>query len=130
MVAKGRLGSACRGYPWGMSPGITPDDELVLIFGMLHFAALALGVVLFVLFLRSDDTGVHEPPEDDEPGGGGNDRVSDRPPASSPSGGLPLPSAEQARVRLRGHEKLRDAHRGPARRRVREPARTPERLPG
>jgi hypothetical protein len=107
---------------------MTPDGELVLIFGVLHFGALALGAVLFVLFLRSDDD-VREPPDDDEPGGGGNDRVSDRPPTSSPSGGVPLPSAEQARVRLRGHEKLRDGHARPARRPAREPSRTPERVP-
>jgi hypothetical protein len=125
MVAKGRLRSARRGY----SQDMAPDGELILIFGVLHFGALALGAVLFVLFLRSGD-GVHEPPEDDEPGGGGNDRVSDRPPTSSPSGGLPLPSAEQAHVRLRGHEKLRDSHAGPARRPAREPARTPHRVRG
>jgi hypothetical protein len=106
---------------------MTPDEELILIFGALHVVALGLGAVLFVMFLRSEDEAA-EPPEDDEPGGGGNDRVSDRPPAHSPSGGLPLPTAEPARVRLRGHEKLRDARRRPERRPAREPVRTPARL--
>jgi hypothetical protein len=101
---------------------MSPDEELVVIFGALHLVALALGVVLFVLFLRSEAGPGQGPPEDDEGGGGGNDRISDRPPRSSPSGGVPLPDAEPAPVRLRGHETLRDAHRHHERRRVAEPA--------
>jgi hypothetical protein len=106
---------------------MTPDEELILIFGALHLVALALGAVLFVMFLRAED-GPAGPTEDEEPGGGGNDRVSGGPPARSPSGGLPLPTAEPARVRLRGHEKLRDAHPRRERRPAREPVRTPARL--
>jgi hypothetical protein len=101
---------------------VTPDEELMLIFGTLHLVALALGVGLFVLFLRSDRP-KRNPPDDDEPGGGGgNDRLPIRPPKTSPSGGIPLPDAEPARVRLRTHETLRDAIRRPERRRVVEPA--------
>ncbi len=103
---------------------MTPDEELILIFGALHFVALALGVMLFVLFLRTDESEQWEPPEDDEPGGGGNDRSSTGPPKSSPSGGLPLPDAAPSPVRLRGHGSLRDAHRRPGRRR---PAHAPGR---
>jgi hypothetical protein len=106
---------------------MTPQEELILIFGALHLVALALGAILFVMFLRAEDEPAG-PSEEDEPGGGGNDRVSGGPPARSPSGGLPLPTAEPARVRLRGHEKLRDAHRRPERRPAREPVRTPARL--
>jgi hypothetical protein len=101
---------------------MTPDEELMLIFGALHLVALALGIVLFVMFLRSEAGSDYKPPEDDEGGGGGNDRISGRP-KTSPSGGLPLPDAEPSPVRLRSHEKLRDAHRRPDRRRVVEPAR-------
>ena len=105
---------------------MTPDEELILIFGALHFVALALGVMLFVMFLRADESDPWEPPEDDEPGGGGNDRSSTGPPKTSPSGGLPLPDAVPARIRLRGHGSLRDAHRRPGRQR---PAHEPDRGP-
>ena len=93
-----------------------------MIFGALHLVALVLGVVLFVMFLRSEAGPGYNPPDDEDGGGGGNDRVSDRPPRTSPSGGVPLPDAEPAPVRLRGHEVLRDAHRRSDRRRVAEPA--------
>ena len=103
---------------------MTPDEELVVIFGALHLVALVLGVVLFVMFIRSDSNPDAKPPDDDDPGGGGgNDRISDRPPRTSPSGGLPLPDADPAPVRLRSHDRLSDAYKGRERRRVNEPAR-------
>jgi hypothetical protein len=107
---------------------MTPDEELMLIFGALHLVALGFGIVLFVMFLRSESGSDRRPPDDDDPGGGGgNDRIWDRP-KTSPSGGIPLPDAEQARARLRTHEKLRDAYRGRERRRVTEPAGPPRRV--
>ncbi len=107
-----------------------PDQELMLIFGGLHLVSLLLGAVLFVMFLRSDTTRPWEPPDSDDSddGGGGNDRVHDRP-KPKPSGGIPLPDAEPARVRLRGHESLRDARPSPERRPVRAPHPTPRRTP-
>ena len=108
---------------------MSPDEELMLIFGALHLVALALGVLLFVMFLRSDTQDGGEGPEEDEGGGGGgSDRISGAP-KTSPSGGIPLPDAEPAPVRLRGHEKLADLRPRPERRRVTEPARTPRRVP-
>jgi hypothetical protein len=100
---------------------MSPDEELMLIFGSLHLIALALGAALFVMFLRSDGDKDGEPPEEDEGGGGGSDRISDTP-KTSPSGGIPLPDAEPAPVRLRGHERLADLLPKPERRRVIEPA--------
>ena len=100
---------------------VTPDEELMVIFGALHLVALALGAVLFVMFLRSEAGYGRRPPEDDDGGGGGNDRLGDGP-KSSPSGGIPLPDAEPAPVRLRGHEKLADLLPRHERRRVVEPA--------
>src|SRR5690349_17478221 len=99
---------------------MSPDEELMLIFGTLHLVALALGAVLFIMFLRSDNAEGHEPGEEDEGGGGGSDRISDTP-KTSPSGGIPLPDAEPAPVRLRGHERLADLLPKPERRRVTEP---------
>jgi hypothetical protein len=58
-------------------------------------------------------------------GGGGPRRPLPRP--SRPSGGLPLPDAEPARVRLRDHMRLTDKLPTRIRRPAREP--TPERVP-
>jgi hypothetical protein len=108
---------------------MSPDEELMLIFGALHLVALSLGVLLFVMFLRSDTAEGGEGSDEDEGGGGGgSDRISGTP-KTSPSGGIPLPDAEPAPVRLRGHEKLADLRPRPERRRVTEPARTPRRVP-
>jgi hypothetical protein len=94
---------------------MSSDAELLVIFGVLHLVALVLGGALFLMFLRSDGTSNWTPEDEDDSGGGGNDRVSDKP-KTSPSGGIPLPSAVQSDQRLRsGHDKLAD----PGRRRVR-----------
>jgi hypothetical protein len=112
---------------------MTPDEQLLVIFGALHLVALGMGAVLFVMFLRSDGSSNWRPPDDeDSGGGGGNDRISDKP-KTSPSGGIPipLPDAMQSRVRLRsGHDHLVDRPHRPTRRKVTmpEPAR-PRRAP-
>jgi hypothetical protein len=107
---------------------MAPDEEMVIIFAALHLVALMLGGVLFAMFLRSDARATR-PPDDEEDGGGGggNDRIGDKP-KTSPSGGIPLPDADPAPFRLRGHERLADlrprplrrpaVHPEPARRRV------------
>src|ERR1700760_5110888 len=103
---------------------MSPDAELLVIFGVLHLVALALGGGLFLMFLRSDRPNSWSQDDDDDSGGGGNDRLGDKP-KTSPSGGIPLPYSVQSDKRLRsGHDKLAD----PGRRRVRtrktlEPAR-------
>jgi hypothetical protein len=95
----------------------------MVIFGALHLVALALGLVLFVMFLRSETRSGFKPPEEDDGGGGGNDRIGDKP-KTSPSGGIPLPDADQSRHRMRGgHDRLADQYRSRERRRVTEPAR-------
>jgi hypothetical protein len=107
---------------------MTPDEELVVIFAILHLVALMLGGALFAMFLRSDSKARPDGSDDDENegGGGGNDRISDKP-KTSPSGGIPLPDAEPAPVRLRGHERLADLRPRPLRRPAREPQRSPVR---
>jgi hypothetical protein len=109
---------------------MTPDEELMVIFGALHVVALALGVILFMLFLRSDSASSWKPPEDEEGGGGGgNDRLPSSKPKPRPTGGVPLPDAEPSRTRLRDHSKLRDARPRPLRRPTHPhvPRRTPVR---
>ncbi len=106
------------------------EEELVLIFGLLHLVAAVLGGVLLVMFLRSDSTTQWGPPsdEDDSGGGGGNDRAS-RPPKPTPPGGIPLPDAEPAPARFRGAGKLADAYPRRSRRATPEPQRAPARTP-
>ena len=101
---------------------MSPDEELMVIFGALHLVALVLGGVLFLMFLRSEAGSGRRPPEEDDGGGGGNDRLSPGP-KSSPSGGIPLPDAVQSSVRLRGPGRLRDLRPRRERRPIREPAR-------
>jgi hypothetical protein len=107
---------------------MSSDEELVLIFGALHLVALALGILMFVLFLRSDTADGRQDPEDDEGGGGGSDRIQ-RGPKTSPSGGIPLPDAVPAPVRMRGPGRLADLLPPRQRRRVAEPDRAPRRVP-
>jgi hypothetical protein len=101
---------------------MSPDEELMVIFGALHLVALVLGLVLFVMFLRSETRSGFKPPEDEDGGGGGNDRIGDKP-KTSPSGGIPLPDAEPSSHRMRSHDRLADRYRSRERRRVVEPAR-------
>jgi hypothetical protein len=103
---------------------MSPDAELLVIFGVLHLVALLLGGALFLMFLRSDGASTWTPDDEDDSGGGGNDRVSDKP-KTSPSGGIPLPYAVQSDKRLRsGHDKLVDPSRRTVRtRKTIEPAR-------
>jgi len=104
------------------------DAELVLIFGALHLVAAVLGGVLLLLFLRSEETADWRPSSDeDDSGGGGNDRVPGVPKRTPPGGGVPLPDAEQSRLRLRGPGRLADARPRRGRRVTPEPERTPAR---
>ena len=99
-----------------------------MIFGALHLIALALGAILFVMFLRAETADGVPPPDDEEGGGGGgNDRISPSP-QSPPSGGIPMLDAEPSGTRLRSHGDGRPSRR--ERRTVRHPAqprRTPSR---
>jgi hypothetical protein len=117
-----------RPFAGTLSP-MSPDGELVVIFGALHVVALMLGGLLFYMFIRSDTTTQWKPPEEDEGGGGGgNDRVPSRP-KPRPTGGIPLPDAVQSSQRLRGPGRLRDLHPRPVRRPAHPPLPTPIRHP-
>jgi hypothetical protein len=106
------------------------DAKLVLLFAGLHLLGLVMVAILLVMFLRSDTTAAWSPPDAGEGGGGGNDRLRPRRPGGPRDGGLPLPDAGPARVRLRDHRRLADQLPRPSRRpgedpgRERTPART------
>ena len=112
-------------------PYVTSDQELTLIFGAIHLLALVFGGVLFWMFLHSETAPAWEPPDDEESdggGGGGNDRLGAKPKKPVSPGGLPLPDAAQAKLRLRGPGRLADAYPPAFRRPDHEPGRTPERV--
>ena len=100
-----------------------------------RIAICAIGAlaVLFGMggFFRSDTTSSWSPGDEDGDGGGGggNDRVRPRDSGGPRGGGIPLPDALPARVRLRDHRRLADLIPRPARRTAPEPARPPRRVP-
>ena len=104
------------------------DVKLVALFAGLHLLGLILVCVMLVLFFRSDTARSWSGGEE-EGDGGGNDRVRPRDPGGPRGGGLPLPDAVPARVRLRDHRRMADLIPRPARRAAPEPARSPRRVP-
>ena len=87
---------------------MSPDAELMLIFGTLHLIAVALGALLFVMFLRSEATKPWQPPDEDEGGAAAATTAcrSARPRAHRPAD-CRCPTRCPP-VRLRSHERLRD----------------------
>jgi hypothetical protein len=101
------------------------EAQLMLMIAGVHFVGLACVAVLMIPALRD---GPESPPRSSDGGsddGWGNFPRRPRSPSDGPGGGLPLPDARPADVRLRDHQRLRD--RLPSR--ERRPAREPEREP-
>lgn len=102
-----------------MSHGVTMSILLLFVVHVIAFVALfaVLGrdMVEFFRPTRRDDGWGQEPPED--------------PVAPEPkgTGGLPLPSAEQAPIRLREPGRIAERYAKPARRREHAPQPTPDR---
>lgn len=104
------------------------ETLVVVVFGALHLVGLGCGMLLLLPLLREERVAPWAPPQEDDDGGGGNDRVRPVPPRGPSSGGLPLPDAVPARVRLRSGERLADRV-GPRERRPAHapgPQRTPQ----
>jgi hypothetical protein len=91
---------------------------------------LGLGCVALLMFpaLKDNPMGPDRRPEDGEDGWGRGPKPPPTPPAP-PRGGIPLPDAVPARVRLREHGRLAERLPGRERRPAREPARRPTRVP-
>jgi hypothetical protein len=106
------------------------EAQLLLMIAGLHVVALVCLTALLLPALR--DEGPDGPPDAGSDDGWGNDRLRPKGPGERPRGGLPLPDAIPARVRLRDHRRLPELlpsrERRPAREPAREPAR-PERAP-
>jgi hypothetical protein len=107
------------------------ETLVVVVFGSLHLLGLGFGMVLLLPLLRDEPMTPWGPPQEDDDGGGGggNDRVFPQPPRGPSSGGLPLPDAVPARVRLRSDERLADLVPPRERRPAHAPAPTPQRTP-
>jgi len=103
---------------------------LVIVFGGLHLLGIGFALLLLLPLMRDERVvAPWAPPHDEDDGGGGNDRVTPRPPRDPRPGGLPLPDAIPARVRLRGPGRLADLTPPPARRPEHAPSPTPTRVP-
>lgn len=108
-----------------------PDAELVLFLGGVHVVGIVFALALLWHFVRAEPARAWALPEEDDDGGGGGGNV----PPGSPTptrprdGGLPLPDAVPARVRLREPGRLADLLPERQRRPGHAPVRTPERVP-
>jgi hypothetical protein len=105
------------------------ETLLVALLGGLHLLGFGFAAVLLLPLLRDERIVpiARHGEEEDDGGGGGNDRLAPEPPRGPWGGGLPLPDAAPARVRLREPARLADLLPSPARRREHapEPVRTP-----
>jgi hypothetical protein len=82
---------------------VSRDEELVVVFGLLHLVGIGFGLMFLAMFLRSEPASAWRPDSDDgssEDGGGGRPHVP-RAPTSPRDDGLPLPDALPARRRRR-----------------------------
>jgi len=105
------------------------ETLLVALLGGLHLLGFGFAAVLLLPLLRDERIVPIARGEDEDEGGGGNDRVLPRPRPGPRGGGIPLPDAVPARVRLREPARLADLLPPPQRRREHAPAPTPTRTP-
>jgi hypothetical protein len=103
-------------------------DQLLLWMVGVHILGLACVAMLLIPAMRDEPNG--QPPNDSgSDDGWGNHPRNPLHPHDIPGGGLPLPDAVPARVRLRDgrrlHERLPNHSRRPAREPIRRPIRTP-----
>jgi hypothetical protein len=103
------------------------EAQLLLMIAGVHLLGLICVAVLMIPALRDQPDTPSRPIDGDSDDGWGNYPRRPRSPRDVPGGGLPLPDAEPARVRLRGHERLREVLPGRERRPAREPERDPVR---
>jgi hypothetical protein len=104
------------------------DAQLLLMIAGLHLLGLVCIALLMIPALRAGP----DPPRPPDPGsddGWGRGRPPQPQPPEPPRGGIPLPDAEPPRARLREPGRFWEQRPARERRPVREPARTPERMP-
>jgi hypothetical protein len=97
-------------------------DGLGKVLMMLYFFYAIVAIMLVPALLWSP--GSSPGPSGDGADGGDTDPPPPTAPPSAPPGGVPLLDAEQARGRVRGHDRP-DRRTGPTRRTPKEPERAP-----
>jgi hypothetical protein len=106
------------------------DMQLVAIIGGVHVIGLAFAFGMIWHFVSTEPKDAWRPPDEDGGGGGGGNVIPEPPaPVRPRGGGLPLPDAVPARVRLREPGRLADRIGRPERRPAREPSPGPRRTP-
>src|SRR6516164_8836212 len=104
------------------------DAQLMLMIAGMHLLGLVCAAVLILPALRdSPDLPPYRPDGGSDDGWGRGPKGPPEPPAP-PKGGIPLPDAEPAGVRLRDHRKLSERLPRRERRRARQSA--PRSAPG
>jgi hypothetical protein len=100
------------------------EAQLLLMVAGMHLLGLGCVAMLMIPALRDTPD---SPPSSDSGSDEGWGRGRPRPPKppEPPRGGIPLPDAVPARVRLRDHQKLGDLLPPRERRPVKEPERKP-----
>jgi hypothetical protein len=105
------------------------DAQMIIWLTGIHFVGFICVGLLMLPALRDEP----DPPTDQDSGssddGWGNLPAGRPDSGNRPGGGIPLPDAEQSRVRLREPGRIREGHPMPQRRPVRDPQRQPVREP-
>jgi len=105
------------------------ETLLVALLGGLHLLGFGFAAVMLLPLLRDERIVPIGHGEDEDDEGGGNDRVRPDPRPGPRGGGIPLPDAMPARVRLREPGRLADLLPAPQRRREHVPMPAPARRP-
>jgi hypothetical protein len=108
---------------------MTSEGQLLLWIVGVHVLGLAVVAALLIPALRDRPDRPGEESDSGSDDGWGNHPRRPVTPPGVPGGGLPLPDATPARLRLRDHRRLHERLPGPARRHTPEPARRPARVP-
>lgn len=108
---------------------MTGDGQLLLMIVGMHLLGL-VGVAVLMIYAFRQGPGESEWRQESGPDDGwGNKPLGPSERGDRPRGGIPLPDAEPAAIRLRDHRKLPELLPRPTRRPAREPERTPAREP-
>jgi len=105
------------------------ETLLVALLGGLHLLGFCFAAILLAPCLRDETVAPARLREDDDGGGGGNDRAQPTAPRGPRPGGIPLPDALPARVRLREAGRLGALRPRVERRPAHAPARVPAQVP-
>lgn len=105
------------------------DAQLMLWIAAVHVVGLLCVAALLIPALRDQDAAPQRRSDGDSDDGWGRGPKLPPTPPAPPKGGVPLPDAGPARVRLREAGRLADKLPARERRPVREPDRRPVRTP-